>query len=173
MRGINEIDPGDSYFDSRDLIARLEYLTDERDALQEAVDTAKIELSEAEQAAQDTTATNPLLDTLDLLDALRGAENDMAAWLADNATELEMLTQACREGENDIGDWSHGVGLIHEDAFEGHAREHARELAEDIGVTKYSDTWPFTCIDWAEAAKELQQDYTPVEIGGHTYYARG
>lgn len=24
--------------------------------------------------------------------------------------------------------------------------------------------WPFTCIDWEQAAKELNQDYTSIEL---------
>lgn len=33
-------------------------------------------------------------------------------------------------------------------------------------------SWPNTCIDWDEAARELQYDYFTVEFDGITYWIR-
>ena len=32
--------------------------------------------------------------------------------------------------------------------------------------------WPYSCIDWEQAAEELQQDYMSVEFDGVTYWMR-
>jgi hypothetical protein len=73
--------------------------------------------------------------------------------------------------------------MIPEQDFE----EYAQELADDIGAfstsqySKYeaqrdgvnlSTVWPFTCIDWEHAARELAMDYTPVRFDGTDYYIR-
>lgn len=59
--------------------------------------------------------------------------------------------------------------LIPEDEF----ADHARELAEDIAAISDSDRWPLTCIDWEQAARELQHDYSCIEWDGTTYFFRG
>ena len=50
--------------------------------------------------------------------------------------------------------------------------QYARELADDL-VLDGAPRWPFTCIDWLEAADELQQDYYDVDFDGVTYWVRG
>lgn len=58
------------------------------------------------------------------------------------------------------GEWYPDT-LIRESYFE----QYAREQAEDIYSQELSDAkWPFTCIDWEQAAKELNHDYTSVEL---------
>ncbi len=32
--------------------------------------------------------------------------------------------------------------------------------------------WPYTCIDWDEAARQLQMDYASVDYDGVTYWIR-
>ena len=49
---------------------------------------------------------------------------------------------------------------------------YARELAEELEMVGASDAWPYNCIDWEQAAHELSMDYTPVEVGGRTFYVR-
>ncbi len=61
------------------------------------------------------------------------------------------------------------TALIHEAYFE----DYARQLADDLAL--YNDrnvSWPYTCIDWAQAAEELKQDYTSVDFDGETYWVR-
>ena len=61
-----------------------------------------------------------------------------------------------------------GVQLIADSYFE----DYARDFAEDCGMLDRNATWPQTCIDWEQAARELRMDYTSVEIDGHTYWYR-
>lgn len=65
------------------------------------------------------------------------------------------------------GDW-YPVTLIRDSYFV----KYAQELADDIGATDSSQSWPYTCIDWAQAARELQMDYTSVEYDGTIYWYR-
>jgi antirestriction protein len=44
----------------------------------------------------------------------------------------------------------------------------ARDMAEQLGSIKDDAQWPYTCIDWEFAAKELMYDY--FEVDG--YYFR-
>lgn len=30
--------------------------------------------------------------------------------------------------------------------------------------------WPYNCIDWARAARELQMDYSSADLMGETYW---
>jgi hypothetical protein len=58
-----------------------------------------------------------------------------------------------------------------EESYQGEYRddeEFARELAESVGDIDREARWPYTCIDWEEAAAQLMQDYS--EEGG--YYFR-
>jgi hypothetical protein len=51
-------------------------------------------------------------------------------------------------------------------------KEYAQEFAEDIGAINKNASWPNTCIDWDQAARELQMDYTSVNFDGVTYWIR-
>lgn len=82
------------------------------------------------------------------------------AVLLDELRRLRNLT----EGEG----WHDGIGFIRDSDFE----DYARELADDIGAVPEDATWPNNCIDWAQAADELRQDYSAVEIGKVTYWYR-
>ena len=76
--------------------------------------------------------------------------------------EIDALQEVVDEGIDDT--------LVHEDHFQ----EYAEELAVDIGAIDRSqrDHWPYTCIDWEQAADELKQDYSVIDIRGGTYYYR-
>jgi hypothetical protein len=65
------------------------------------------------------------------------------------------------------GDW-YPVTLIRD----SHFTDYARELAHDVGAVDPNAKWPQTCINWAHAARELQYDYTGVQIDGVTYWYR-
>ena len=44
---------------------------------------------------------------------------------------------------------------------DSYSEDYAQELAEDNGAISSSDaSWPNTCVDWKQAARELQMDYT-------------
>ena len=65
------------------------------------------------------------------------------------------------------GDW-YPVQLIAESYFQ----EYAQDLAEDCGMGDTNASWPMNCIDWEQAARELQMDYIPIIIHGSTYWYR-
>lgn len=80
----------------------------------------------------------------------------------------EILKQLKGEGSDHSwnGDWYPSV-LIADSSFPGYAKEYAF----DVGlVTENTNHWPINCIDWNEAAKQLQQDYCSIEIDGTTYW---
>jgi hypothetical protein len=95
--------------------------------------------------------------------------------------ELFALRELIDQAEGYAEDWSYGVVLIRDSYFE----EYAQEWASDIGAYGHplymepgtrpqdmSTRWPFTCIDWEQAARELQDDYTAVNFDGVTYWVR-
>lgn len=65
------------------------------------------------------------------------------------------------------GDW-YPVTLIRDGYFE----EYARQLAWETGAIRDDERWPYSCIDWEKAARELKIDYSSVEFGGETYWYR-
>lgn len=65
------------------------------------------------------------------------------------------------------GDW-YPVELIADSYFQ----EYAQNLAEDCGVVDTNAKWPMNCIDWEQAARDLQMDYGSIEIRGFTYWYR-
>ena len=86
----------------------------------------------------------------------------------DESRELVALRALAAEGES-LSDWQYGETLIRDSYF----TEYAQELADDLGYTGQHDvTWPFTCIDWERAARELRMDYTALDFDGVTFWAR-
>ena len=168
MKGANEISNTDNVLDSRDIIARIEYLESERESLTDAVDTVQEtlddldasdfeEVSEFEEAEQTTK------------DELATAQANVKDWdESDEGQELTKLKAFAEEAESSSSDWSYGATLIHEDYFE----DYARDLAAEGDYDMKNELWPYTCIDWEKAAEELKQDYTSVDFGGETYWVR-
>ena len=81
--------------------------------------------------------------------------------------ELDNLVNLKEEVEAD-GEWDFGITFIPEEEFE----DYAREFAEDVGAISNDAQWPATCIDWEQATKELEQDFTQIEYDGTTYLYR-
>lgn len=65
------------------------------------------------------------------------------------------------------GDW-YPVTLIRDSYFE----DFAQQEAEDLDLIKRDAHWPNNCIDWAQAASELQMDYSTAKFDGVTYWYR-
>ncbi|MFA5299495.1 MAG: hypothetical protein WC389_15000, partial [Lutibacter sp.] len=58
-----------------------------------------------------------------------------------------------------------------DEAYNGHFsndEDFAYQMADELGYLDDKKSWPYTCIDWEQAAKELMYDYS--ENGG--YYFR-
>jgi hypothetical protein len=86
----------------------------------------------------------------------------------DDILELAALQTLAEEAGGYASDWEYGETLIRDSCFE----EYARQLAEDCGMIPDNLSWPVSCIDWEQAARELQMDYTSVNFGGVMYWIR-
>lgn len=111
-----------------------------------------------------------IIDSRDIIDAINFLKeftpaNDDELHEADNY--LSTLLALAEEGET-LDDWEYGATLVADHYF----TDYAKELAIDTGVIREDWSWPLYCIDWQRAARELQQDYTPLTYRGRTYWAR-
>lgn len=149
---------GDNFLYSDDLEKRREELQGERDAIVDKMEDFNFLVINSEDT--DGKAA----------EGLRETEAELEDWDSDNGEELRMLTDICSQGRDFVDDWTYGVALYHEDIFDDHAEEVAKDCS-DVPRNQW-DQWPFNCIDWSEAAELLKQDYTTIEIEGHTYYVR-
>lgn len=152
--------------DTRDLYKRKCELEDLRDA----VTMAKEELEEAQEAHDSCDPDAMDEEKEELAQAVTDAEAVVDSALSDFGTDEAEELAALEELESEITDFMHGATMILERDFESYAEE----LAEDItpGFSSTNQVWPFTCIDWGQAAKELAMDYTSVEYQGDTYLVR-
>jgi hypothetical protein len=133
--------------DTRELQNRLNELTALRDALLEAND------ARTEATVEDTDAAQEALDA---------AQTNFGPDEQKEVAELESL-------ETEIGyGLQNGVTLIPTSDFE----DYARDLADDLGAIPRDAAWPLTCLDWAQAAKELASDYAIITYQGNDYYYR-
>ena len=82
--------------------------------------------------------------------------------------ELNALLELAKVGEDYLPDWAYGIGLIRDSYF----NEYAMDLAEELGCLADVRHWPATCIDWDQAARDLQMDYSSVKFDGVTYWGR-
>lgn len=133
----------DDVIDSRDVIARIEEIEDERTRLADEAD-------EADEATRQAAAA-----ALQEWDA------------SDEGAELRAL-RALAEEASDAEDWTYGATLVRDSYFQ----TYAMELADDIGAVPDNAGWPLTCIDWDKAARDLRVDYTAVDFDGTTYWVR-
>ncbi len=140
----------DDVIDSLDVIARIEELEE----LETAISDAREALGNADEADREAAQ----------------AELDKAESAMDDADreELRILRALASEAEGYASDWEYGETLIRDSYF----RTYAMDLAEDIGAVPKDVAWPCSCIDWDQAASELQQDYTAVDFDGVTYWIR-
>lgn len=145
----------DDVLDVRDLIERYEEL-----------ETALLAAFNEQQTIEgdDTETDNP-------------EDSAFQAWLKvtthEDAEEFSLLFDALQDlagsggDEQWRGDW-YPVTLIADNYFE----QYARDLAEDIGLTDKPSGWPYYCIDWEYAARELKHDYSATTIDNVTYWYR-
>lgn len=136
----------EDYIDSRDVIERISEMELEAS-------------SRWEEATEFPEGEGPSYGEL--------ADVDHCAWLdPEDAEELRQL-RSLEEQAGGYSDWLHGVTLIRDSYFVTYAQELSDDLHGD------TDThWPFTCVDWELAARELQMDYTSVDFDGVTYWVR-
>lgn len=115
------------------------------------------------------TNFDDVIDPRDVIERIEYLTNlPMDEITEDEESELTELTALAEEGSNYAEDWSYGAPLIRDSYFQ----TYAQELADDLGLLTHEDQWPYTCIDWEKAARELQQDYTEVQFDGVGYWVR-
>ena len=106
---------------------------------------------------------NEKMGSPDAWDGVPDGEPEELAMLEDILSEL-----AGYGGDEEFdGDW-YPVQLVAGSYFQ----EYAQDLAEDCGMVDTNARWPMNCIDWEQAANELQYDYSSIEIHGSTYWYR-
>ena len=108
-----------------------------------------------------------VIDSRDIIERIEELESDDNRDDADN-DELKILKELAEECSGYASDWEYGETLIRDSYF----KDYAQELAEDCCEMPSPDQWPHRCIDWDQAAEELQQDYTLVDFDGVEYWIR-
>ena len=162
-----EINSYQDVIDSRDVIGRIEELESD---LQDGYDGQHEEaqgLWENWLNDHDTDAADEPPKPPEFEDWVSAAAGDTGADLYAEALEYTALKALADEADG-CGDWKYGELLIRESYFEAYAQA----LADDLGYIKPELSWPYNCIDWERAARELQMDYTSVDFDGVAYLIR-
>ncbi len=139
---MRDIDNNQDILDSRDIIEHLEELESDLSILQDDLDENSDELK--------SSAVEEIEYQIETLES-----------------EIEPLRDLVSEASASP-DWAHGETLIRDSYFQ----EYAQELAEDCGLVDNTSRWPGSCIDWEQAARELQMDYMCVDFDGVEYWIR-
>jgi hypothetical protein len=116
---------------------------------------------------QDILDSRDVDSRIEELEAERDAAAEAGADFVD-CQELAALVAFRDEAEGYCSDWQYGVTLIRDSFF----KDYAQELAEEVGAIERDVKWPYTCIDWDQAARELQTDYSSAELDGVNYWFR-
>lgn len=99
-------------------------------------------------------------------------QEERAALITEKAESMGIPAEVVGEWVDDYDqDGIENALELCEEAYAGqfHSDEaFAEDMAENTGAIPDGMTWPLTCIDWEQAARELMHDYT--EIDG--YYFR-
>jgi hypothetical protein len=127
----------------------------------------------AETTDMSTTAISKYDDVIDSRDVIERIEElkdgrDAGSLDKDEKAELAALLDLQAQCEGYVEDWEYGAQLIRDSYF----KCYAMEIADDTGAIDDNATWPQTCIDWDQAARELQMDYTAVDFDGVAYWVR-
>jgi len=117
--------------------------------------------------ADSISNSDDVIDSRDVIARIEELETDITSLDDDEKDELQAL-QSLSDEAISANDWSHGSTLIRDSYF----KEYAQQLAEELGLIENDSTWPHNCIDWDQAANELQVDYSSVEFDGVTYWVR-
>ena len=117
----------------------------------------------------DVIDSRDVIARIEALQEMADIEDQGGECLPDDLREeLANLKKLAEEASTYAPDWEYGEALIRDSYFEAYAQQ----LAEDCGLINPDAKWPNTCIDWEQAARELQIDYTAVDFAGVTYWIR-
>ncbi len=153
-----DVDNSQDLMDSRDVIARIEELQDERDTLATEVTDAAETLKEGQEDGDEEKEA--------LQDALDAATEALKEWIeGDEGAELRALQAFADELSGYADDWQHGCTIIRDSYFE----TYMDEMLEDIGdLPKNLPYYLTITVDY----DALKQDYTSAEFDGTTYWVR-
>lgn len=127
-----------------------------------------------------TMHTDDIIDVRDIIERIEEleslkddheAEPDGGHWSDEDAQELQTLTDIMDDlkgyggDEQWRGDW-YPVTLIRESYFTDYAEELVRDCYDLKGLPD------FVHVDWEATAREVQIDYSTVEIDGVTFFYR-
>jgi antirestriction protein len=178
---VRNISNMEDVLDVRDIIERFEELEADKAEFTDAITEAKEELQTLEHlrlvsgtAEHDEDIAEHDEDIADTRETIATSERHLAEWEqsedGQQFAELSALLNDLSGNGGDEqwrGDW-YPVTMVCDSYFQ----DYAQELAEDIGAINKDATWPNTCIDWEQAARELRMDYSSVEYGNTTYWYR-
>ena len=143
------ISSSDQYIDPRDVVSEADTYRDDIESKQEDITEANDDL-DAEDAVDEQVEISERIEQLE-----------------QELVELEADAETIFELERSCEDYAHGETLINEEYF----TEYAKNMAEDCG-SENLDNWPYNCIDWDQAAQNLQMDYTTIEWEGESFLVR-
>jgi hypothetical protein len=118
-----------------------------------------------------------IIDIRDVIAQVEGLrdirDNSPEQFMSDDMEELTGLEALLDDLRGNGGDeqWEghwYPVTLIRD----SHFKDYAQQFAEDVGAIDDNARWPCTCIDWDQAARELQMDYSSTEFNETTYWYR-
>lgn len=84
-----------------------------------------------------------------ILETINAPADVLAAWLANGNALDDSTAEALSESYS--GTWDS-------------EKEFAQDLAEDIGAIDENAQWPYSCIDWDHATRELMMDYWSADV---------
>jgi len=112
-----------------------------------------------------------IIDSRDIIariEELEEMENNKDEEMSNDEKEeldiLRKINEECKSYPN----WEFGEILIRDSYFE----EYTQDFALDIGAISDDTSWPSNCIDWEQAARELQMDYGLIDFDGVEYWIR-
>lgn len=151
---MDSIDNGMDTIDSRDVIARIEELQEQKDNDLEAYDMWMEEREEFEESHEGEGFSEP----------------EPEPYTTDTEEEeLKELKALAEEAEGASEDWTYGATLVRDSYFV----KYIEELCADIGDIPQNLPWYIADhIDWEGVAEELKQDYTEVDFAGTAYFIR-
>ncbi len=144
----DRVTPYSDIIDSRDVIAAIEELEGDIEALRD--ERSELTFNEDEMSDYDK-------------DRVAEIDEELVAL----REQLEPLVSLAGEAGGSP-DWSYGETLIADSYF----TEYAEQLADDLGYINKDVQWPYDCIDWDRAADNLKMDYFSVDFDGETFWIR-
>lgn len=154
----------DDVIDSRDVIARLEELDAERQALEDATDEAR---DAYDYHNSEDTEEGPEWEALQ--EAIKAQVDWNESAEADEWNALKRLADQCEH----VADWIHGETLINEDYFTKYI-ENLIDDCYEMPKEMNSGNWPYRhmTMDYEAAAEEAKVDYEEVDFDGTTFFIR-